>query len=84
MADSGAAKIQSPTLRDCIAQQSRAVRLCFGKSAVQCGVGCSCAPLAPSGCLQGCPPPCLPAELALAHILQVRGPPSVWRKACKS
>ena len=31
MADSGAAKIQSPTLRDCIAQPSRAVRLCFGK-----------------------------------------------------
>ena len=29
-------------------------------------------------------PPCLPAAPALAHILQVRGPPSVWRKARKS
>ena len=32
----------------------------------------------------GLPPPRLPAALALAHILQVRGPPSVWRKARKS
>ena len=88
MADTRAAKIPSPAHRE--------TALCrvlpFVKKTAGCNAEwdaavhqlhrldvCTSCPGLPS--LPTCLLACLPAAPALAHILQVRGPPSVWRRA---
>ena len=90
MADTRAAKIPSPAHRE--TALCRVLPFVKKKlpGAMQSGMQpcASCTVWMSAPAAQGSPPSllaylpaCLPAAPALAHILQVRGPPSVWRRA---